>query len=111
MTIIADDMGGYGSSDDDEYDEDSVDEDFVKDDDEDVEDVEDAEEVTRVDDAGIGRIELNWRKGRLASASLGEWARLFTGLEKWHLALSDAQRQFMGPLTKPFHRYRFFFIV
>ncbi len=113
MTIIA--GMGYGSSDDDDDDDDSVDEDSVNDDDEDcrsdydVHDNEDAEEdasdgVTRGDDACIKRIESTWRQGRLATSSLGEWARLFIGLEKWHFALSEVERQFMGPLTKPFHR-------
>lgn len=45
-----------------------------------------------------------WRRGRLSSSTLGEWSRLYTGLQKWHIALSEQRRQSVGPLSKPYRR-------
>ena len=45
-----------------------------------------------------------WRRGRLSSSTLGEWSRLYTGLQKWHMELSDERKQCVGLLTKPYRR-------
>lgn len=46
----------------------------------------------------------NWKRGRFSSSTSGEWARLYTGLQKWHGELSEEWKQFVGPLTKPYRR-------
>ena len=45
-----------------------------------------------------------WRRGRHSSSTLGEWSRLYSGLQKWHMALSEQRRQSVGPLSKPYRR-------
>ena len=50
---------------------------------------------------GVVRI---WQRGVHSTSTLGEWARLFRGMRKWHEQLSADRRSFVGPLIKPFRR-------
>jgi hypothetical protein len=78
------------------------------------EDEEDDSDISYDDEAGIDdggdddeevvNISQAWRRGRLSTSTSGEWSRLYTGLQKWHMELSDERKQCVGLLTKPYRR-------
>lgn len=114
LTIFTDATAlfGDGSSEDDDDDNSYQDGSDESDDDEDndIDDDDDGggEEFCSPTEGGeacdLEQITRRWRRNHRSSSSIGEWARVYGVLQRWHASQTDAYKTFLGPLTRPFSR-------